>query len=174
MSAAWCIWATTGRRIPQQCLHAEPARQPTEPDTLEFDGSTYVAKHAPDFFFANDPWFRGLVIKYGPDGGVYFSDWTDTGECHNYEVADTTNGRIYKWAWRAEEGGAFDLEKQTWNWKLQWHENDWYVGHARRLLQERRNLRISRKTKIKANLLPKVEPGRSMRFRPSMANTALQ
>ena len=33
---------------------------------------------------------RGLAIQYGPDGGVYVSDWCDTGECHNYQVADTT------------------------------------------------------------------------------------
>ena len=35
-------------------------------------------------------------MKYGPDGGVYVSDWCDTGECHNYDKCDTTNGRIYQ------------------------------------------------------------------------------
>jgi putative membrane-bound dehydrogenase-like protein len=108
-------------------------------DTLEFDGSTYVAKHAPDFLFANDPWFRGLVVKYGPDGGVYVSDWTDTGECHNYEVADTSNGRIYKIVYgKPPKLDAFDLaEKSDLDLaKLQWHENEWWVRHARRLLQE--------------------------------------
>ena len=45
---------------------------------------------------ANDPWFRGIALHYGPDGGVYVADWTDTGECHNYSVADKTNGRIFK------------------------------------------------------------------------------
>ncbi len=45
---------------------------------------------------ANDEWFRGLVVKYGPDGGLYVSDWTDTGECHNYKQVDLKNGRIYK------------------------------------------------------------------------------
>ena len=45
---------------------------------------------------ANDEWFRGIAINYGPDGGVYVSDWCDTGECHNYDRVDKTNGRIYK------------------------------------------------------------------------------
>jgi putative heme-binding domain-containing protein len=109
-------------------------------DTLEFDGSTYVARHAPDFLFANDPWFRGLVVKYGPDGGVYVSDWTDTGECHNYDVADTSNGRIYKVIYgEPRKMEAFDLEQSSGVelGELQFHENDWYVRHARRLLQER-------------------------------------
>src|SRR5437868_7094803 len=53
-------------------------------DTLERKGSTYVAHHGPDFLFANDSWFRGLCLKSGPDGALYVSDWTDTGECHNY------------------------------------------------------------------------------------------
>ena len=48
-------------------------------DTLAPQGSSYVAHHALDFMLANDEWFRGLVVKYGPDGGLYVSDWTDTG-----------------------------------------------------------------------------------------------
>lgn len=109
-------------------------------DKLEFDGSTYVAHHAPDFLFANDPWFRGLVVKYGPDGGVYFSDWTDTGECHNYDVADTSNGRIYKVVYgQPKKLEAFDLSKKTDQElvDLQLHKNEWWVRHARRLLQEK-------------------------------------
>ncbi len=108
-------------------------------DTLEFDGSTYVAKHAPDFLMANDPWFRGLVVKYGPDGGVYISDWTDTGECHNYDVADTSNGRIYKIVYgKPRKAHPFDL-RMTSIAKLlayQKYDNDWFVRHARRYLQE--------------------------------------
>jgi putative membrane-bound dehydrogenase-like protein len=108
-------------------------------DTLERKGSGYVAHHAKDFLFANDPWFRGLVIKYGPDGGVFISDWTDTGECHNYEVVDRTNGRIYKVTHGKVTPFTGDLAKMTDAElvKLQLHKNDWFVRHARRLLQER-------------------------------------
>ena len=65
-------------------------------DPLERVGSGYVAHHGKDFLLANDPWFRGLGVHSGPDGGVYVSDWCDTGECHNTDRVDRTNGRIYK------------------------------------------------------------------------------
>jgi putative membrane-bound dehydrogenase-like protein len=108
-------------------------------DTLHREGSGYVGKHAPDFLFANDPWFRGICVKQGPEGALYVSDWCDTGECHNYDKADTTNGRIYRVAygipkpWKGDLAKLSDLELV----KLQLHKNDWFVRHARRLLQER-------------------------------------
>ena len=34
-------------------------------------------------------------MKYGPDGGVYLTDWYDTGECHTLK-AHRENGRVYK------------------------------------------------------------------------------
>ena len=64
-------------------------------DMLERHGSGYVAHHGKDFLFANDPWFRGLSLQYGPDGGVFVTDWPDTGECHNYDRVEPS-GRIYK------------------------------------------------------------------------------
>src|SRR5205085_5824859 len=113
-------------------------------DVLERRGSGYVAKHGRDFLFAHDPWFRGLGVQYGPDGGVYVSDWTDTGECHNYEVADTTNGRIVKVVYgQPKTREPFDLAQKTdlELAELQWHENEWWVRHARRLLQERSGIK---------------------------------
>ena len=108
-------------------------------DRLEVAGSTYVGKHEPDFMLANDPWFRGIAIRYGPDGGVYASDWTDTGECHNYDKADMTNGRIYKITygtpkvWKGDLSKLSDVELVA----MHSHKNDWQVRHARRILQER-------------------------------------
>jgi putative membrane-bound dehydrogenase-like protein len=108
-------------------------------DILERNGSTYVARHGKDFMLANDPWFRGLALAYGPDGGVYVSDWTDTGECHNYKVVDRTNGRIFKITygdvkpWKGDLAKLSDLELA----KLQASKNEWMVRHARRILQER-------------------------------------
>jgi putative membrane-bound dehydrogenase-like protein len=114
-------------------------------DILERQGSSYVARHGKDFMFANDPWFRGIALCYGPDGAVYVSDWTDTGECHNYKVVDQTNGRIYKISYGTPKNPAETFGK---NWdlsklpdselvKLQTHKNEWYVRTARRILQER-------------------------------------
>ncbi len=108
-------------------------------DTLERHASGYVARHAADFLHAGDEWFRGMMVKYGPDGGVYVSDWTDTGECHNYEVVDRTNGRIYKVTfgqlrpWSTDLSTLSDAELID----LSQHKNQWIVRHARRILQER-------------------------------------
>jgi putative membrane-bound dehydrogenase-like protein len=108
-------------------------------DRLERTASGYVAKHDPDFLFANDAWFRGLVVKYGPDGGLYVSDWTDTGECHNYEVADTSNGRIYKVVYGTPKPFTGDVAKLTDAEliKLQLSRNEWLVRQARLVLQGR-------------------------------------
>ncbi len=114
-------------------------------DILEPKGSTYVARHGKDFMLANDPWFRGIALCSGPDGAMYVSDWCDTGECHNYEVAHTTTGRIHKIMYGKPKNPADTLGK---NWdlgklpdaelvKLQSHRDEWYVRQARRILQER-------------------------------------
>jgi putative membrane-bound dehydrogenase-like protein len=108
-------------------------------DVLARRGSGYVAHHAADFMLAHDPWFRGLALEYGPDGGVFVSDWTDTGECHNYSQVDRSNGRIYKITYGTITPFHEDLAQLT-DADLvqrQLHPNDWHVRHARRLLQER-------------------------------------
>jgi putative membrane-bound dehydrogenase-like protein len=108
-------------------------------DRLERRGSGYVAHHDKDFLFANDPWFRGLSVQYGPDGGVFVSDWCDTGECHDYDDVHRTSGRIYKVTYGKVHAAPLDLAKLS-DAELvqrQLHKNDWHVRHARRLLQER-------------------------------------
>jgi putative membrane-bound dehydrogenase-like protein len=102
-------------------------------------GSGYVARHGQDFLHAGDTWFRGLALLYGPDGGVYLSDWSDSGECHDYEHIHRTSGRIYKITYGPPRPAPVDLaacsdEELV---RLQLHKNDWHVRHARRLLQER-------------------------------------
>jgi putative membrane-bound dehydrogenase-like protein len=107
-------------------------------DRLERTGSGYVSRHAKDFLLAHDPWFRGLGVHLGPDG-IYVSDWCDTGECHNKEQIDRTNGRIYKVVYGEPKPWHGDLAKlsDAELVKLQTHPNDWLVRHARRLLYER-------------------------------------
>jgi putative membrane-bound dehydrogenase-like protein len=107
-------------------------------DLLERRGSGYVAKHGKDFLFANDTWFRGLGLQLGADGGVFVTDWHDTGECHNNDKTDPS-GRVYKVTFGKAKSVTADLEKQTDAElvKLQTHHNDWWVRHSRRLLQER-------------------------------------
>lgn len=109
-------------------------------DILERKGSGYVAKHGKDFMFANNPWFRGIELKYGPDGGVYVADWTDLGECHDHDGIHRTSGRIYKITYgKVNATSITNLAKKT-NAQLvalQLSKNDWHVRVARRLLQER-------------------------------------
>jgi putative membrane-bound dehydrogenase-like protein len=93
----------------------------------------------PDFLFANDSWFRGICVKVGPEGALYVSDWTDTGECHNYDKADTTNGRIYRVSYGKPK--SFTTNVATLSdaelVQAQTSKNEWLVRKARRVLQER-------------------------------------
>ncbi len=108
-------------------------------DWLDRSPSAYVAKHSPDFLFANDSWFRGLAVKCGPEGGLYVADWTDTGECHNYEKADITNGRVFRVVYGSPKPFKGDIAKLTDAEliKFQFHTNDWFVRQSRLVLQER-------------------------------------
>jgi putative membrane-bound dehydrogenase-like protein len=110
-------------------------------DKLNAKGSGYVGSHMPDPVLMNDKWSRLINFRYGPDGSVYVIDWYDKQACHNpmTEIWDRTNGRIYKITYNNQPAVKVDLVKAT-NGELveyQLHANDWYVRHARRLLQER-------------------------------------
>jgi putative membrane-bound dehydrogenase-like protein len=109
-------------------------------DLLVRRGSSYVARHGADFLMANSDWFRGVELKYGPDGGVYVMDWTELGECHDRDGIHRRSGRIYKVVYGAPPAPrALNLQTQS-NRQLvdlQLHRNDWFVRHARRILQER-------------------------------------
>ncbi len=108
-------------------------------DILRRVGSGYTASHGPDLMVARDPWFMGVTIAYGPDGGVFVSDWSDTGECHSVRNTRRHTGRMYKIVYGEPEPAQGDVAKLSSDQlvKLQTHRNDWYVRHARRLLQER-------------------------------------
>jgi putative membrane-bound dehydrogenase-like protein len=109
-------------------------------DILTRDGSGFIASHGKDFLFANDRWFRGINLKYGPDGSVYLIDWYDPNACHRNqpEIWDRTNGRIYRISYGDVQPQKVDLSHampvELVGYQL--HENDWYVRTARRLLQQ--------------------------------------
>ncbi|MEZ6048332.1 MAG: hypothetical protein R3C11_22715 [Planctomycetaceae bacterium] len=116
-------------------VHGRRANQ----DILELEGSSYVAHHGEDHFFSGDPWFRGLEMKYGPDGAVYITDWNDTGECHDYENTQKQTGRIFKVSYGETNASAVNLAEKSDAELVELinHPNNWYARHARRLLQER-------------------------------------
>lgn len=107
-------------------------------DILVRKGSGYTASHGADFMIAGDPWFMGVTVQTGPDGSVFVSDWSDTGECHTYKP-HRESGRIYKMSYGARPPKKVDLARLSDEdlVKRQLHQNDWHVRHARRLLQER-------------------------------------
>jgi putative membrane-bound dehydrogenase-like protein len=111
-------------------------------DVPKAKGSGFVLSHGPDFLLANDAWARFINFRYGPDGNVYLLDWYDKQACHvgaNVNAWDRTNGRIYKICYRGSKWEPVDLTKKTDAElaQLQLNPNDWYVRHARRILQER-------------------------------------
>jgi putative heme-binding domain-containing protein len=109
-------------------------------DLLIRQGNSYVGKHAADFIRADNPWFRGVGLHYGPDGGVFVNDWCDLGECHDYDGVHRSSGRIYKISYgtpRAPINLDLSREPDAALVQRQLHKNDWYVRHARRLLTER-------------------------------------
>ena len=108
-------------------------------EKLERHESGYVGKHEPDFAHFGDSWFRGMDLTYGPDGGVYVIDWSDTGECHENTGVHRTSGRIFKITFGETKQPIRDLTKLS-NAELAMllkHRNEWFARHARLLLQER-------------------------------------
>ena len=126
-------------------------------DRLARKGSGYAASHAPDVMRASDPWFVGVTLAYGPDGGVYVSDFSDTGECHHTRNTQKHTGRIYKITfgkpkpWKGDIGKLNILELV----KLQSHPNEWFARHARRVLHERQaNTSVLAKTLNSSRSVP--------------------
>ena len=110
-------------------------------DVPRRQGSGYTAGHARDLMIATDPWFMGVTLAYGPDGSVFASDWSDTGECHSTRNTRRETGRIYKISYGEPRRSAANVDLASLDdaklAELQIHRNDWFVRHARRLLHER-------------------------------------
>ena len=147
-------------------------------DILERKGSGYTARHGKPFLLANDPWFRPITIDYGPDGGVFVSDWSDLGECHDNDGVHRTSGRIYKITYgQPKPLGDLNLARLTDAElvKLQLHKNDWYVRHARRLLQERAAAgRLSKGTSVALLKILHDNPDETRKLRALWALHSIQ
>ena len=109
-------------------------------DRLDAEGPSYVARHEDDFLHANNPWFRGVQLLYGPDGDVYVSDWTDSGECHDNDGVHRTSGRIYKIIYGEPSP---PMAEKLWEMNneqllaVHEHDNEWFARMARWILLER-------------------------------------
>lgn len=130
-------------------------------DHLERKGSGYTASHLDDFVVTNDAWSQWLNFRYGPDGSVYVIDWYDKNQCHssNPDVHDKTMGRIFRISYKNDKPVRADLSKLSSRElvDLQLHKNEWYVRHARLILQERGpNKRVHKALKNILNTHPDV------------------
>ena len=108
----------------------------TNVEIIERSGSGFVSKRAPepDLFDMPDPWYRGIDIGYGPDGGVFISDWTDTGDYHNRTGENRLSGRIYKITYGdAKPSSGSDMTRLTVEQlvALNTHANEWFPRQAR-------------------------------------------
>lgn len=134
-------------------------------DILERQGSGFVAHHGKDFLLANDKWFRPISEHYGPDGAMYLIDWYDKQACHlmQPEVWDRTNGRIYRITYNGAKPVDVDLGKMSDAELITQlnNPNEWYVRHARRLIQERHSPETA---KVLAAMLPEAkDPAKHLR-----------
>lgn len=123
-------------------------------DQLVREGSGYVAKHMPDLMRVNDSWFRGVAITPAHDGGIYVSDWSDAGECHDYEDIHRDNGRIYKVQYGDKKLRYPDIRRVTDRELLNFQDakDEWLVSQARLVLRERaesRNLQPVTATRLR-------------------------
>lgn len=65
-------------------------------DTIEPNGSSYVSRRVGDPIKPADPWFKGVSLVPAPDGALFLSDWSDTGECHDKDGIHQNSGRIFR------------------------------------------------------------------------------
>lgn len=78
--------------------------------TVEHVGSSPRAVFHP-FIVSEDPWFRPVDLRLGPDGAVYLADFYNAVIGH-YEVPldhpkrDRTSGRLWRIVWRGMDGKA--------------------------------------------------------------------
>jgi putative membrane-bound dehydrogenase-like protein len=111
-------------------------------DVVTPKGSGYEGDRNPDFLLTNDRYAIIVAMRTGPDGNIFFTDWSDKQVCHRNEVEiwDRTNGRIFKVSHKdAKPVKGLDLQKlsDAELVKLVTSENEWMSRHARRVLQER-------------------------------------
>lgn len=92
-------------------FNGNPVTRRINRDRYEWHGSTPRAIEMPDFLTSEDPWFRPVQVKLGPDGALWIADFY-TPIIGHYEQPladprrDHTHGRIWRIVWRGEKADA--------------------------------------------------------------------
>ncbi len=89
-------------------FNGNPVTHRINRDKLEWHGSTPQAIRQPDFLTCDDPWFRPVQVKLGPDGALYIADFYNPIIGHyEFPLADPrrdhAHGRIWRIVWRGEK-----------------------------------------------------------------------
>ncbi|MEW6160623.1 MAG: PVC-type heme-binding CxxCH protein, partial [Verrucomicrobiota bacterium] len=111
-------------------------------------GSTYRTRDLGRWLDSNDPWFRPVDIKVGPDGAVYLADWYDTRLTHMdpRDTWDRAHGRVYRIKAKdhPHRRAVSDLSGATPKKLLEFlsHPNKWFRQMALRLLWDRPESRL--------------------------------
>ena len=78
-------------------------------DKFTYHGSSLTGVEQPDFVTCDDPWFRPVELKLGPDGALYIADFYNCIIGH-YEVPlthpmrDRERGRVWRVYYKGKEG----------------------------------------------------------------------
>lgn len=84
-------------------------------NSFSFKGSTPIGKREEDFILSQDPWFRPVDVKMGPDGAIYVADFYNSIIGH-YEVPldhpkrDRISGRIWRITYKGKANKRIDLK----------------------------------------------------------------
>lgn len=126
-------------------------------DRVEWKGSTPVGKELADFLVSDDPWFRPVDIKLGPDGALYVSDFYNKIIGH-YEVdlkhpgRDKDRGRVWRIVYTGKDGKAAKPESPR---------SDWTKATAKELVADygHPNMTVRLLAANEAVARPEFEPG---------------
>jgi putative heme-binding domain-containing protein len=87
-------------------------------NTISYEGSTPQAQLQKDFLVSEDPWFRPVDIKIGPDGALYIADFYNRIIGHyevplNHPGRDRKSGRIWRITYKGQTSKPIDWSKAT-------------------------------------------------------------
>lgn len=109
------------------------------------DTSTFATKDINRPMLTEDPWFRPVEIKVGPDGGIYVADMYEPQISHREHFSgqiDKTNGRIYRLQGTETEAvDPFDLGSRSTLELIDTlrHPSKWFRQQALVLLGDRKD-----------------------------------